>query len=111
MKIGIMQPTYLPWMGYFELMASSEVFVFLDDVQFNKKSWQQRNRIKGPNGELLITVPVLNKGKRDQAICEVCINNDDRDWGKKHLRSVELSYQKSPFFDWLYSDLREIYQR
>ena len=58
---AIMQPTYLPWMGYFDLMDQSDVFVFLDSVQFDKRSWQQRNRIKTPTGELMLTVPVSSK--------------------------------------------------
>ena len=56
--IAVMQPTYLPYLGYFDLIAQADVFVFLDDVQFERKSWQQRNRIGGPNGSRLL-LPVL----------------------------------------------------
>ena len=55
-----MQPTYLPWLGYFDLMAESDLFVFLDHVQFEKESWQNRNRVKSPEGWLWLTVPVTS---------------------------------------------------
>ena len=59
MKIAIMQPTYLPWMGYFDLMDQVDCFVILDSVQFERRSWQQRNRIKTPRGLEWLTVPVI----------------------------------------------------
>ena len=82
--IAIMQPTYLPWLGYFDLIDRSDILVFLDSVQFDKRSWQQRNRIKTPNGELMLTVPVLTKGKFDQKICDVMIDQS-QNFEKKHL--------------------------
>jgi len=95
--IAIMQPTYLPWLGYFDLMAQSDIFVFLDSVQFDKRSWQQRNRIKSPSGELLLTVPVLTKQRRTQKICEVEIQPDS-DFGDKHIKTIQYNYSKAPFF-------------
>jgi hypothetical protein len=105
-----MQPTYLPWMGYFELMMKSDTFVFFDDVQFEPKSWHQRNRVKGPNGELWLTVPVLTKGERFQKINEAQIDNM-KQWERKHLSSIEFNYLKAPFFDSYISPLREIYSK
>ena len=97
-KIAIMQPTYLPWIGYFALMAAVDEFVFLDDVQFARRSWQQRNRVKGAGGELMLTVPVFKKGKRDQPIGEVEI-----DWSSgfasKHARTIETAYAKASHAD------------
>lgn len=58
---AIMQPTFLPWLGYFSLIAQADDFVFLDDVQFTKQSWQNRNRISGPNGPVLLSLPVARK--------------------------------------------------
>ena len=95
--VAIMQPTYLPWMGYFDLMDQGDIFVLLDSVQFDKRSWQQRNRIKAPNGELLLTVPVLSKGKRDQRICEVQIDQTSN-FAEKHVKTIEHYYSKAPFF-------------
>lgn len=108
--VGIMQPTYLPWLGYFELIARSDVFVFLDDVQFVKKSWHQRNRIKGPNGPLWLTVPVLHKGKRFQNINEVHNSNDTK-WSRKHLSSIEACYLKSPYFEEYIFYFRTLYNK
>jgi len=74
-----------------------EVFVIVDHVQFNKKTWQNRNRIRTKEGWILLTVPVLTKNKFEQPINEVRINNT-LDWGKKHWRSIYLNYGKAPFF-------------
>jgi len=90
----IMQPTYLPWLGYFDLMDRSDIFVVLDSVQFDKRSWQQRNRIKTANGELWLTVPVLSKGKRDQKICDVLID-DTQDFERKHVQTIRNAYARA----------------
>lgn len=95
--IAIMQPTYLPWLGYFALMDQVDTFVFLDDVAFDRRSWQQRNRIKGPNGEVLLTVPV-QKASRGTPICEIEINFD-HDFPDNHLKAIEFNYQSTPFFE------------
>ena len=92
-----MQPTYLPWLGYFDLIHRSDIFVFLDSVQFDKRSWQQRNRIKSPNGELMLTVPVLTKGRFDQQIYDVGIDIS-QNFEKKHFNSIRSNYTKSKYF-------------
>lgn len=92
---AIMQPTYLPWIGYFALMDMADVFVFLDDVQLSKQSWQTRNRIKGEGGkELMLTVPIRHAG--EQAIKDVEI--DGSHWTAKHLKSFQQNYRKAPHF-------------
>ena len=68
--LAIMQPTFLPWLGYFALIEQSDLFVFLDDVQFSRQSWQSRNRLKGPAGEVLVSLPVARKPSKP-LICEV----------------------------------------
>lgn len=108
--ISIMQPTYLPWLGYFELMFKSDQFVFFDDVQFIKKSWHQRNRIKTATGELLLVIPILSKGKRFQKINETLIHNNSG-WAKKHLLTIENNYRKAPFFQNYIDELRVIYSK
>ncbi|MBI2045812.1 MAG: WbqC family protein [Parcubacteria group bacterium] len=97
MKVAIMQPTYLPWIGYFGLMQSVDIFVFLDSVQFSKQSWQQRNRIKTSNGTMWLTVPVLSKGKSGQLISEVAV--DLRGFQRKHRCSIEQSYKQARYFN------------
>ena len=93
----IMQPTYLPWVGYFDLMDRCDVFVYLDSVQFAKRSWQQRNRIKAREGELMLTVPVLSKGLREQKICDTLIDQA-QDFGRKHAASLRAAYSRAPHY-------------
>lgn len=95
--MAITQPTYLPWLGYFDLIDQVDVLVILDSVQFEKRSWQQRNRIKMPAGLQWLTVPVAVGGRRGQLIDQVEIL--DRQFWRKHLRSVELNYRRAPFFE------------
>lgn len=97
-RVAIMQPTYLPWLGYFGLMQSVDLFVVLDSVQFAKRSWQQRNQIKTMNGPLWLSVPVLSKGKREQLISEVEIDYS-QDFPRSHQKTLEMNYRKSAYFD------------
>ncbi len=96
MRIAIMQPTYLPWLGYFNLMAQADVFVFLDDVAFSRQSWQQRNRIIQGERLLWLTVPVLTSGRFSQSIDEVEVQ-DNLPWRRKHLASISAAYGRAPF--------------
>lgn len=109
-RIAIKQPTYLPWLGYLELMRRVDTFVLYDHVQFARRSWQQRNRIRDAKGELMLTVPVLVKGKRDQAILEVEI---DRSSGiaKKHLRTIEHNCRRAKNFARVFPALEAIYAK
>ncbi len=93
---SIMQPTYLPWIGYFQLIQRADNFVFLDDVQFDKRSWQQRNRIMLNGEEHFLTIPVHSKGKREQLIIDV-VADEDRQWRKKHLSTLRQAYQKHSY--------------
>lgn len=94
----IMQPSYLPWSGYFDLMDQADVFVLLDTVQFAKRSWQQRNRVKSGQGELMLTVPVRTKGRFAQRIADVEIDTE-RDFVDTHARGVRLAYARAPYAD------------
>lgn len=107
--ISIMQPTFLPWAGYFKMILNSDIFVFLDDVQFDKRSWQQRNKILGNNGkDYMLTVPVKSKGKFYQRINEVEIDNT-KNWSDKHLKSLKMNYSNHKFFNYIFDDINEIY--
>ena len=98
MKVcAIMQPTYLPWLGYFDLLDQADVFVLLDDVQFSKQSWQQRNRIKTPDGLSWLTVPIRAKGRSSQCIVEVEIV-DTVAFPRDHLRSIEFNYRRTSHY-------------
>ena len=100
-----MQPTFLPWVGYFALMNKVDEFVLLDHVQFDKRSWQQRNQIKTPNGPAWLAVPVYSKGKRGQAINEVVIN-EESGAKEKLIKSIEHNYKKSEFFHDYFEGIR-----
>lgn len=106
MKCVIMQPTYLPWIGYFDLIDQSDSFVFFDNVQFSKQSWQQRNKIKTSNGELWLTIPILQNQK--QKINEVKIDNKSN-WKAKHEKSIKFNYCKAPYFDRYLKFIEETY--
>ena len=95
--LAIMQPTFLPWAGYFALMDRVDRFVLLDDVQFDKRSWQQRNRVKTANGPIWLTVPVLTKGRREQTILEAEIQPEAR-FVETALKTLEHAYSKADYF-------------
>lgn len=96
MKVAIHQPQYMPWLGYFHKMDAADVFVLLDDVQYKKNEWQNRNKIRNAEGSQWITVPVINDF--GQKISEVRIDNS-KSWREKHLKSIEMNYSRSPYFD------------
>ena len=107
--LAISQPTYLPWSGYFDLIDRSEKFVFLDDVQFDSRSWQQRNRIISNKNYLLLTIPVIKKGKSDQNINEVMIK--ETNFYDGHLKSIEFNYSKTKYFDDYFNRIENIYKK
>jgi hypothetical protein len=92
----ISQPTFLPWLGWFDLADQSDVIVILDDVQFTKRSWQQRNRIRTRNGLDFLSVPVKSSGLFDQRIldCELV----DGAFIDKMFKTLQANYSKTPFF-------------
>jgi hypothetical protein len=106
----VLQPGYLPWLGYFDLMNKADIFVHYDDVQFDKHSWRNRNRVKGPKGAVWLSVPVLHSGRFRQSLLEVEID-DRQDWRRKHLSTVAQSYAHAPFVQTILPRLRGILQR
>jgi hypothetical protein len=105
MKCVIFQPSYIPWRGYFDQIALADVFVFFDDVQYDKHGWRNRNRIKTHQGPVWLSIPVFSKGATSQHILinQVEINNR-HPWNTKHLRTLQQAYSKAPYFD-RYADL------
>ena len=88
-----MQPTYIPWAGYFNLAWQADTFVFLDDVQFERRSWQSRNRILLNGQEHLLTIPVV-KASRDTPLKDIRLS-DDENWMDRHLRILNDAYRKA----------------
>ncbi len=110
MILSVHQPQYLPWLGYFDKVADSDCFVFLDLPQFKKREFQNRNRIKGPNGEVWLTVPVVSKGKFEQPIKDVLIDNS-QPWQKSHWQSLSLNLKKAPYWDRYSPGLQAFYTK
>ncbi len=96
-------------MGYFEQIALADRFVFLDDVQYTRRDWRNRNRIRTGHGTIWLTVPVLARGL-DLTINEVNIDYR-RDWRSKHLKSIEQSYRKAPFFEEYFVEIRRVLEQ
>jgi hypothetical protein len=94
MICAIHQPQYMPWLGYFDKIDKADIFIFLDDVQFKKNEWQNRNKIRTAQGWQWLTVPILHEF--GQKIADVHIDNK-RKWRHTHLRSIQLNYGKYLF--------------
>lgn len=105
MKVAIHQPHYLPWPGYFNKIIKCDIFVFLDDVQYKKNEWQNRNRIKSAKGAIWLTIPVHYRF--GQKINEVEIDNKIF-WEKDHIKTIKINYQKSPFFKDFFPVIEEL---
>lgn len=109
MRVGIIQSNYIPWRGYFDLIASVDLFIIHDDLQYTKQDWRNRNRIKTPQGPEWVTVPV-HYARVDQLIDETFIAYD-RDWIAQHLGKLRQSYRQAPFFTTYFGAFAEIVQR
>ena len=105
--VGILQPGYLPWLGFFEQMFRCDVFVLYDDVQFEKGSWRNRNRIKSSQGPVWLTVPVCLKGYGFQIIKDVKINSSIS-WQQKHLKTITQNYGKTSLYKTYIEELQEL---
>lgn len=103
-KIGILQSNYIPWKGYFDLIAAVDEFVIYDEMQFTKRDWRNRNKIKTPNDLQWLTIPVLTKGNFKQKISETKI--DGMNWAETHWSSLEKNYSRSSFFNEISSWLK-----
>jgi len=94
--IAVVQSSYIPWKGYFDLIAAVDEFILLDDVQYTAQNWRNRNRIKTPHGVIWLTVPVKHVWLK-QHIKDVRI--DGSYWARKHWKSLNANYARTPYFD------------
>jgi hypothetical protein len=112
MIAAIVQPSYIPWRGYFHIIHKVDTFVFLDDVQYDKRGWRNRNRIKTIQGPKWLTIPVFAKGAQTE---HLLINNIqicwDRPWSHDHWESIRHSYGKAPFFSEVAEYLEPFYSK
>ena len=110
MNCVILQPSYIPWRGVFHQIQKADVFVFYDDVQYDKHGWRNRNRVKTSSGSLWLTIPVLNKNHEDSKLLikDVTIKLNTN-WTRKHFDTLRHSYNKAPFFGYYLPLLEEFY--
>ena len=102
MICAVMQPTYFPWCGYFDLIDSVDTFVFLDDVKLEKSGWQVRNQIKSASGALMLSQSVKLPNGRMETMINQAELDFNHPWTKKHLKSIYNNYRKSACFDSVY---------
>ena len=107
---AIMQPTYLPWLGYFDLIEKSDVFIFLDHVQFSRQSWQQRNKIRDKRGEIMLTVPIVRSEISRSMIVETKIDASKNSM-RKHIASIRQHYTHSKNYAPVLCELEGIYSK
>lgn len=107
-KVAILQSNYIPWKGYFDIINMVDEFILYDDMQYTKRDWRNRNKIKTHDGIQWLTIPVLNKGKYFQKINETQVA--DSNWCHDHWRAISLNYKRAEYFD-LYADrIHKVYQ-
>ena len=94
--VAVLQPGYLPWLGFFDQMRRADVFVYYDDVQYDKHGWRNRNRIKTQQGALWLTVPVRHSGLGQPRILDVEIDNRTP-WPRKHVASIRQAYARAGY--------------
>lgn len=108
MIVTIHQPDFAPWLGFFDRWRRSDLYIVLDDVQFIRRGWQHRDRIKTAQGEAWLTLPVEKKGKYDQLVSEVRMDNG-QDWRARHLRAIGMAYGRAPHFPEVFPAMESIY--
>lgn len=107
MIAAIQQPEHLPWLGFFDKMRRCDTYIFLDNVQFKKRYFENRNKIRIRDGWQWISVPVITKGRYTQKIHEVMIDNSSK-WKRSHLGSLQSAYAKTPHFREIFPALETI---
>ena len=109
MTCVILQPSYIPWRGYFHQIRRADVFVFYDDVNFDKHGWRNRNRVKTANGVQWLTIPVTSPPSCDLHLSPINqVRISDRKWGARHWKTLAMAYSKAPYFQ-RYAHLLEPY--
>lgn len=104
--ISIHQPGYLPWLGFFKKISSSDVFVFLDDVKFVRKQWHNRNKIRTSQGSHWLSVPAKSNVSKNLNDVEI---DHSTTWSLNHKKTIQFSYKKSPFFQNYWDFFDELY--
>lgn len=106
-KVAILQSNYIPWKGYFDIINMVDEFILYDDMQYTRRDWRNRNKIKTPQGTQWLTIPVETKGKYFQKINETQVSTSD--WGKKHWQQIRQNYSKAPYFSMYKEHFEELF--
>lgn len=104
--VSIHQPGYLPWLGFFKKISSADIFVLLDDVQYEKNGWQNRNKIRTKDGDMWLTVPINSKFETNLKDVKIDLSSN---WQKKHEKAIYLNYVKAKNFNVYWNDFKKIY--
>lgn len=106
-KVAILQSNYIPWKGYFDLIAFVDEFILYDDMQYTRRDWRNRNQIKTPRGVEWLTIPVQVKGKFHQKIRET--ETAGSQWGEQHWKTLVQNYRTAPHFEEIAEWLKPLY--
>jgi hypothetical protein len=106
-KVAILQSDYIPWKGYFDMIAAAHEVILYDDMQYTRRDWRNRNQIKTPQGVRWLTVPVKVKGKYHQKIKDTEI--DGSDWASAHWRTLAQNYRRAPHFNEIAAWIEPLY--
>ncbi|WP_175711167.1 WbqC family protein [Burkholderia ambifaria] len=106
-RVAIVQSNYIPWKGYFDLIAATDEFILYDDAQYTRRDWRNRNQIKTPQGVQWLTVPVRVKGRYHQSIRETEI--DGTEWAEQHWTRLRQNYARAPHFARYAPELEALY--
>lgn len=106
-KVAILQSNYIPWKGYFDIIASVDEFIFYDEMQYTKNDWRNRNKIKTPNGLHWLSIPVATKGHLSQDVRIMDAKIVDKKWANFHWNTIKQFYKKAPYF----KDYADIFEK
>jgi hypothetical protein len=108
-RLAIVQSCYIPWKGYLDFINRVDEFVLLDDAQYTRRDWRNRNRVKTPQGTRWLTVPVQVKGRYLQRIDETYVS--ERGWAERHWKTLRHAYASAPCFDQVHDAIEDAYAR
>ncbi len=111
MNVVILQPSYIPWRGYFDQIRKAELFVFYDDIQYDKHGWRNRNQIKTHQGKQWLTIPVHTRGVTNGTPIKDVRIDWSKPWPKNHLKSLASSYSRAPYFKEYLPLLESMFER
>lgn len=106
-RVAVLQSNYIPWKGYFDMIAAVDEFILYDDMQYTRRDWRNRNQIKAPQGGQWLTIPVKVKGKYHQTIRETEI--DGTPWARDHWKTLSQNYRRAAYFNEIATWLEPLY--